>query len=111
MERDEQGRLLKGHSGLKPKGATGLVTSEIREHLADFIAGKLDSLPDLYESLKPADRMRFIVSIMQMVLPKPQSIPVNQQGIEVKWNEPNPIQITIVETDGNTRTRTIGNGN
>lgn len=104
VERDEQGRLLKGHSGLKPKGATGLVTSEIRERLTDFIAGKLDSLPDLYESLKPADRMRFIVSIMQMVLPK--NPPPEQKDIHITWEdpvEPEPKKIVFEIIDSTTK--------
>lgn len=104
MERDEQGRLLKGHSGLKPKGATGLVTSEIRQHLTDFVVGKLDSLPDLYESLKPSDRMRLMVAIMQMVLPK--NPPPEQKDIHITWEdpiEPEPQKIVFEIIDPTTK--------
>jgi hypothetical protein len=104
MERDEQGRLLKGHSGLKPKGATGLITAEIRERLTDFIAGKLDSLPDLYESLKPADRMRLMVAMMQMVLPK--NPPPEQKDIHITWEdpvEPEPQKIVFEIIDPTTK--------
>lgn len=100
MERDAQGRLLKGHSGLKPKGATGLVTKEVRQALLDFVAGKVADLDNVYQSMSPHNQFKMLHAIMLMVLPKVQSVE-DPQAIEVIWTDPEPQRVTFEIVDRN----------
>lgn len=109
MERDAQGRLLKGHSGLKPKGATGLVTKEVRQALLDFVAGKVTDLDSIYELMTAKEKFKMLHAIMLMVLPKVQSVE-DPQAIEVIWTDPEPqkIVLQIVDTNGEVLDTTEG---
>lgn len=68
--RDEKGRLLPGHSGLKPQGATSRLPTEIKEKLTEFIAGKIITLDEIYEAASPKDRLKFLIELMSFVVPK-----------------------------------------
>jgi hypothetical protein len=91
--RDSNGRLLPGHPGLKQKGSTNLLHADIRQKLFEFIAGEIDNLPEFYQTLKPAEKIRILTAIMQMTLPKPQNIPHEPEPIQIKilWTEPHEI--------------------
>lgn len=87
--RDKDGRLLPGHPGLKQKGSTGTISREIREKILDFIAGEIDNLPSLYNSLKATDKIKMLNVLMQISLPKFQSVQ-EPQNIKIVWTDPEP---------------------
>lgn len=68
--RDERGRLLPGHGGMKPKGAK----SELRKKVNEFVTEKWDELPDLFNSLKPKDKLLFFSELLPYCLPKLKQI-------------------------------------
>ena len=109
-ERDERGRLKKGHGGLKPKGAVSEKTKQW-EALADAIVGLhaerfnsimeadyVDSMDHEDEELKAAARARFTsnyIKTLDFVKPKLQRVTqVGEEGAP-------PVQIVISERIAN----------
>lgn len=94
MERDEFGRLQKGHSGLKPKGATHKTTRYTRELISELLACELEQVHTLLEKVTPAERLEFILKLIPYVIPKPAAPEVQEisevlQGIPlIKFIEP-----------------------
>lgn len=72
--RDNKGRLLAGHGGLKPKGASNKLQGEIKQKITDFLAGKLESLEEVYSQVTPRDKLRFLGELLGYVLPKSKEI-------------------------------------
>ncbi len=69
--RTKAGQFVKGHKGLKPKGAIAKTTSEIKERLKKLIDSYDEDMmiADL-ESLKPPDRLKIMTGLLEYVLPK-----------------------------------------
>lgn len=72
--RDDQGRLLPGHKGLKPKGATGRLQSEIKAKITEFLNGKLETLEDVYSQVSPKDKLNFLSELLAYVVPKSKEL-------------------------------------
>ena len=83
--RDDKGRLLPGHRGLKPKGASNRLQSEIKEKITLFLSGKLETLEEIFSQVSPKDKLRFLAELLGYVLPKSKEI------ISSSANEPRAI--------------------
>jgi len=68
--RDEKGRLLPGHGGLKKKGDKNRLQSEIKEKITEFLHCKIASLDEIFDEVSSKDKLRFLVEITSYVLPK-----------------------------------------
>ena len=76
MERDENGRLLPGHGGLKPKGATNRLQSEIKEKITLFLSGELENIESIYSEVSPKDKLHFLAELLGYVLPKSKELKI-----------------------------------
>lgn len=79
--RDNKGRLLPGHGGLKPKGASNKLQGEIKEKITEFLAGKLESIEEVYDLVSAKDKLRFLGELLGYVLPKSKEI-ISSSGYE-----------------------------
>lgn len=77
--RDDKGRLIPGHKGLKPKGANNRLQGEIKEKITLFLNGKLESIEDVYSEVAPKDKLRFLSELLAYVLPKSREIKIEDQ--------------------------------
>src|SRR5882724_3235149 len=83
--RDEKGRLLPGHAGLKKKGSNNRLQSEIKEKITDFLNEKLDSIEEVFKEVAPKDKLRFLGELLGYVLPKSKEVSVEKpvdEGID-----------------------------
>jgi hypothetical protein len=72
--RDEKGRLLPGHGGLKKPGSNNRLQGEIKNKITEFLAGKLENLEDMYSKVSAKDKLRFLSELLAYVLPKCKEI-------------------------------------
>ena len=69
-------RYSKGVSGNpsgRPVGAKNKVKSRIAEQIADFVEANLPTIQAEFDSLEAKDKLRFIASLLNYILPKQQS--------------------------------------
>lgn len=97
--RNNTGQFLPGHPGAKPKGSINEITLEIRGKLVDFLSTKVIDLDSLYNKLKPADKLKMLIYLSTLTLPKP--IPQPEAKPEQK------VIIEIVDSNENVRTLPI----
>jgi hypothetical protein len=83
MERDHLGRLVKGHSGLKPKGATHKTSRYTRELLTELLEVELERIHTHLDQLTPAERVEFITKLLPYIVPKPPA-EANTEPLEVQ---------------------------
>lgn len=72
--RDEHGRLLPGHKGLKPRGANNRLQGEIKKKITEFLTEKLETLEEIYSEVSAKDKLKFLAELMGYVLPKSKEI-------------------------------------
>ena len=69
--RNEKGQFLKGHKGLKPKGALNKKTIEMKERLKLLLDSyDEDKMIEDMESLRAPDRMKVLIGLLEYMLPK-----------------------------------------
>lgn len=76
ITRDEKGRLLPGHGGLKPKGANSRLPNEIKNKITEFLAGKIETLEEVYSQASTKDKLRFLTELLSYVLPKSKELKI-----------------------------------
>ncbi len=70
--RDEKGRLMKGHKGLKKKGCTNKMTREIKERI-EFVLGLLDeTLEEDINALSGKEKVQLWTILQEYIRPKMQ---------------------------------------
>lgn len=74
--RDDKGRLMSGHKGLKPKGANNRLQAEIKEKITEFLSGKIETLEEIYSEVGAKDKLRFITELLAYVLPKSKELTI-----------------------------------
>jgi hypothetical protein len=76
-QRDEKGKLLPGHPGLKKKGDVSQLAKDIKAALAEFINGKTDELENIWKDLKPKEKAETFVDLVPYLVPKQKEITVD----------------------------------
>jgi hypothetical protein len=74
--RDEQGKLLPGHEGLRKPGTTNKLTVEVKTKIVEFIKGKIDSLEETYSAVSNKEKLRFIGELLPYVIPKQRELKI-----------------------------------
>ncbi len=74
MERTAKGTFVKGHKGLKPKGAKHKTNEALRARINTFLSDNWERIVQDFEALEPKERLIFFERIMQYGLPKLQSV-------------------------------------
>lgn len=67
----------KGKSGNpagRPKGSSNKVTAKLRESITDFLDGNFNKIKKDFKGLKPADRVKYYIELLQYAVPKLQSV-------------------------------------
>ena len=72
--RDDKGRLLPGHGGLKKPGSNNRLQGEIKNKITEFLAGKIENLEEIYSEVSAKDKLRFLSELLAYVLPKSKEI-------------------------------------
>lgn len=70
----------------RPKGAANKTTSEIRAAFQQLVSNNIDKLQDDIEKLKPEQRISFILKMAEFLLPKLQSLSIQNQ-IELEYKQ------------------------
>ncbi len=69
----------------RPKGAVNKTTSEIREAFQQLVSNNIDKLQDDIDMLEPEKRIAYIIKFAEFLLPKLQSMTIeNQIDLEYK---------------------------
>lgn len=69
----------KGESGNpsgRPDGSKNKVNEELRSMISDFLNGEFDNIKTQFENLKPNEKVKFYVDLLQYALPKMQAVSV-----------------------------------
>lgn len=87
--RNKKGQFIKGHQGLKPKGAVNKTTTEIKERLQKLIDSydEVKMIEDL-DSLKASDRLKIITGFLEYILPKLNKTDYTLTNDEIKVELP-----------------------
>ncbi|AEI51204.1 hypothetical protein [Runella slithyformis] len=73
-------------TGGRTKGTPNRLTKEIRAVLKDVIGQQLESMPDILETLQPKEKLEFIIKLMPYVLPKVETVKMNDgEGLNFDW--------------------------
>jgi len=73
------GSFVKGHKGVKPKGAVNRTTKEARELLEQILYGQLDNINDALNDIKNDDPARYVEACAKLfayVLPKKSEVTI-----------------------------------
>lgn len=73
-------------TGGRTKGTPNRMTKEIRAILKGIIGEQLESMPDVLATLEPKEKLEFIIKLMPYVLPKVETVKMNEgEGISFDW--------------------------
>lgn len=65
-----------GNPAGRPPGSTHKVSAALREKISLFLDENFDLIKEDLKKLKPADRMRFYIDLLQFGLPKLQAVQI-----------------------------------
>jgi hypothetical protein len=68
-----------GNPGGRPKGAGNKVTAKLRETISGFLDEQFDKVKEDFAKLKPAERIRLYIELLQYGVPKLQSVQVETE--------------------------------
>lgn len=70
-ERDNKGRFTEGHKGFKPKGATNLLSRDIKEKFEELLENyPVENMINDLHALKPTDRLHIVTGLLEFFMPK-----------------------------------------
>ncbi len=64
----------------RPKGAPNKVTRDLREFVQSFLEDNADRIQEDFDSLSPAERLRFLERLFPFVLPKYTSVTIQDEN-------------------------------
>jgi len=70
----------------RPKGSKNKSTSEIREAFQQLVSSNLEQLQSDLDSLKPGERINYIIQMANYILPKMQTMSL-EDAISVEYRE------------------------
>lgn len=65
---------ISGNPGGRPKGAANKLTAKLRETISGFLDEHFDKVKEDFTKLKPAERIRLYIELLQYGVPKLQSV-------------------------------------
>jgi hypothetical protein len=65
-----------GNPGGRPKGAGNKVTTQLRETITAFLDENFEKVKEDFSALKPGERIRMYIELLQFGVPKLQSVQV-----------------------------------
>ncbi len=72
-------------TGGRKKGTPNKLTSELRKVLKEVLTDELETLPTLMAYLEPKDRLQAIIKLMPYILPKVDSVSIDE-GEPMQWS-------------------------
>ena len=75
---DKTGKFASGNPG-RPKGATNKAARELREQLADIVAGEIAALPQLLADMMPGERVALLSRLLPYVMPRLHNVELNAE--------------------------------
>jgi hypothetical protein len=82
--RDEKGKFIPGHPGLKKRGDVSTIAGDIKSKVADFLNSKADELEGIWEELKPKDKAQMFVDLAPYLVAKQKELKVDFDESERK---------------------------
>jgi hypothetical protein len=82
--RDEHGRLKKGHPGLKKKGDTHKATRELKEIIDKFVTDKWLEIEKEWQQLEPKDKTTLLERLTQYRVPKKTNVSIQDEYKELE---------------------------
>ncbi|MBT3747491.1 MAG: hypothetical protein HOG34_00800 [Bacteroidetes bacterium] len=92
-ERDNNGKFLKGHSGLKRKGTLNKKTVEIKQRIEKVLELLDESLETDLMALSPKEKIQLWMDLQEFIRPKLQR---TQTDLTTKGNELTKITFEVV---------------
>ena len=91
------GKFEKGNQAAANRGPNK-VSVKVKESIVQFLENNIDSIQEGFDTLKPKEKLDFMVELLPYVTPKLQSISGEidsnvKGGILIEWKEP-PTQST-----------------
>ena len=68
---------LKNRPKGRPLGQTNLVSSNVKKMIAEIVESNLETLQNELDQMKPTDKVKIIISLLEHVSPKLRSIETN----------------------------------
>lgn len=95
-ERNENGKFLPGNKVAVNRGPNKF-SLKVKEAIVGFLENNIDAIQEDFDSLKPRERLQFMVDILQYAAPKLSSI---QSEVESKTEVKGKITIEIIKSNG-----------
>lgn len=92
-ERSENGKFLPGNKVASNRGPNKF-SSKVKDAIVNFLENNIDAIQEDFDSLKPKDRLQFMVDILQYAAPKLSSI---QSEVDQKVEHSGGIEIKILK--------------
>jgi hypothetical protein len=68
-----------GNPGGRPKGAANKVTAKLRETISGFLDEQFESIKTDFANLKPAERVKLYIELLQYGVPKLQAVQIETE--------------------------------
>lgn len=101
-ERNESGKFLPGNKVASNRGPNKF-SLKVKDAIVNFLENNIDAIQEDFDSLKPKERLQFMVDILQYAAPKLSSI---QSEVESKSEVNGKLTIEIVKSNGTVETHT-----
>jgi hypothetical protein len=83
---------LKNRPKGRPKGSSNLLNRDIKKIIAEIVEQNLATLQDELDQMKPSEKAKIIISLLEHVSPKLRSVETNDiteqnfKPIQIKFN-------------------------
>lgn len=83
---------LKNRPKGRPKGSSNLLNRDIKKIIAEIVEHNLETLQDELDQMKPSEKAKIIISLLEHVSPKLRSVETNDiteqnfKPIQIKFN-------------------------
>lgn len=65
---------ISGNPEGRPRGSRNRITAELQERIGSFLIENITKLQQEYDQLSPSEKLRFITSLLQYVVPRVRDI-------------------------------------
>lgn len=92
-ERNENGKFLPGNKVAANRGPNKF-SLKVKDAIVNFLENNIEAIQEDFDTLKPKERLQFMVEILQYAAPKLSSI---QSEVEQKVEHSGGIEIKILK--------------